>query len=161
MIHVVLYEPEIPANTGNIIRLCANTGAQLHLIKPLGFELDDKKLKRAGLDYHEWARMQIWDNIELCLEFLAAQGVDQNAVYPLTTKGTETPHTSDLNRPIALLMGPETRGLPEHVRLMFPQKHWIRLPMAANSRSLNLSNATAVIVYEAWRQQGFQQLAAE
>lgn len=161
MIHVVLYEPEIPANTGNIIRLCANTGAQLHLIKPLGFELDDKKLKRAGLDYHEWARMQIWDNIELCLEFLAAQGVDPDAVYPLTTKGTETPHTSDLNRPIALLMGPETRGLPEQVRLMFPQKHWIRLPMAANSRSLNLSNATAVIVYEAWRQQGFQQLAAD
>lgn len=161
MIHVVLYEPEIPANTGNIIRLCANTGAQLHLIKPLGFELDDKKLKRAGLDYHEWARMQIWDSIELCLEFLAAQGVDKDAVYPLTTKGTETPHTSDLNRPIALLMGPETRGLPEQVRLMFPQQHWIRLPMAPNSRSLNLSNATAVIVYEAWRQQGFQQLAAE
>ena len=161
MIHVVLYEPEIPANTGNIIRLCANTGAQLHLVKPLGFELDDKKLKRAGLDYHEWARMQIWDNIEQCLEFLATQGVDKDAIYPLTTKGAETPHTSDLNRPIALLMGPETRGLPEHVRLMFPQQHWIRLPMAANSRSLNLSNATAVIVYEAWRQQGFKQLAEE
>ena len=158
MIHVVLYEPEIPANTGNIIRLCANTGAQLHLIKPLGFELDDKKLKRAGLDYHEWARMQIWDSIELCLADLKAKGIGINDIFPLTTKGSATPHTVDLNRPVALLMGPETRGLPEQVRLMFPQEQWIRLPMAENSRSLNLSNATAVIVYEAWRQQGFKQL---
>lgn len=158
MIHVVLYEPEIPANTGNIIRLCANTGAQLHLIKPLGFELDDKKLKRAGLDYHEWARMQIWDSIELCLADLKAKGIGINDIFPLTTKGSATPHTVDLNRPVALLMGPETRGLPEQVRLMFPQEQWIRLPMAENSRSLNLSNATAVIVYEAWRQQGFQPL---
>ena len=157
MIHVVLYEPEIPANTGNIIRLCANTGAQLHLVKPLGFELDDKKLKCAGLDYLEWARMHIWDNIELCLADLKAKGIE--AVFPLTTKGKATPHTVDLNRPVALLMGPETRGLPEQVRLMFPQENWICLPMAENSRSLNLSNATAVIVYEAWRQQGFQPLA--
>ena len=155
MIHVVLYEPEIPANTGNIIRLCANTGAQLHLIKPLGFELDDKKLKRAGLDYHEWARMQIWDSIELCLADLKAKGIGINDIFPLTTKGSATPHTVDLNPPVALLIGPETRGLPEQVRLMFPQENWIRLPMAENSRSLNLSNATAVIVYEAWRQQGF------
>lgn len=159
MIHVVLYEPEIPANTGNIIRLCANTGAQLHLVKPLGFELDDKKLKRAGLDYHEWARMQIWETFDECFANLAEKGVDINAIYPLTTKGTETPHTSDLNRPVALLMGPETRGLPEQVRMLFPKEHWIRLPMAENSRSLNLSNATAVIVYEAWRQQGFKPLA--
>ncbi|MCK4102923.1 tRNA (cytidine(34)-2'-O)-methyltransferase [Acinetobacter radioresistens] len=158
MIHVVLFEPEIPANTGNIIRLCANTGAQLHLVKPLGFELDDKKLKRAGLDYHEWARMQIWENIEECLAHLQTNGIGIDAVYPLTTKGFETPHTADLNRPVALLMGPETRGLPEQVRLMFPEQHWIRLPMASESRSLNLSNATAVIVYEAWRQQGFQPL---
>lgn len=159
MIHVVLYEPEIPANTGNIIRLCANTGAQLHVIKPLGFELDDKKLKRAGLDYHEWARMQIWENLDACLAHLKMQGIDKDAIYPLTTKGVETPHTSNLNRPVALLMGPETRGLPEQVRTLFPEQHWIRLPMAATSRSLNLSNATAVIVYEAWRQQGFQTLA--
>ena len=158
MIHVVLYEPEIPANTGNIIRLCANTGAQLHLIKPLGFELDDKKLKRAGLDYHEWARMQIWDSIELCLADLKAKGIGINDIFPLTTKGSATPHTVNLNRPVALLMGPETRGLPEQVRLMFPQENWIRLPMAENSRSLNLSNATAVIVYEAWRQQDFKSL---
>ncbi|MEB3767601.1 tRNA (cytidine(34)-2'-O)-methyltransferase [Acinetobacter sp. MD2] len=156
MIHVVLFEPEIPANTGNIIRLCANTGAQLHLVKPLGFELDDKKLKRAGLDYHEYANMKIWDTIELCLEDLKAQGVYE--VFPLTTKGSATPHTVDLNRSVALLMGPETRGLPESVRLMFPESNWIRLPMTENSRSLNLSNATAVIVYEAWRQQGFKAL---
>lgn len=116
MIHVVLYEPEIPANTGNIIRLCANTGAQLHLVKPLGFELDDKKLKRAGLDYHEYANMQIWDNLEQCLADLVSKGIGTDAIYPLTTKGSQTPHTSDLNRPIALLMGPETRGLPEQVR---------------------------------------------
>ncbi|CAG69648.1 MULTISPECIES: tRNA (cytidine(34)-2'-O)-methyltransferase [Acinetobacter] len=159
MIHVVLFEPEIPANTGNIIRLCANTGAQLHLVKPLGFELDDKKLKRAGLDYHEYARMKIWDNIEQCLESLKSQGISESDIFPLTTKGSATPHTVDLNRPVALLMGPETRGLPESVRFMFPQKNWIRLPMAENSRSLNLSNATAVIVYEAWRQQGFQPLS--
>ncbi|WP_130803278.1 tRNA (cytidine(34)-2'-O)-methyltransferase [Acinetobacter ihumii] len=160
MIHVVLFEPEIPANTGNIIRLCANTGAQLHLVKPLGFELDDKKLKRAGLDYHEYARMKIWDNIEQCLESLKSQGITESEVFPLTTKGSATPHTVNLNRPVALLMGPETRGLPESVRLMFPQQNWIRLPMAENSRSLNLSNATAVIVYEAWRQQGFQALSS-
>lgn len=156
MIHVVLYEPEIPANTGNIIRLCANTGAQLHVIEPLGFELDDKKLKRAGLDYHEWARMRIWPCLADCLAYLQAQGVAH--VFPLTTKGSATPHTVDLNRPVALLMGPETRGLPESVRLQFPAEQWIRLPMAENSRSLNLSNATAVIVYEAWRQQGFKPL---
>ncbi|RKG31971.1 tRNA (cytidine(34)-2'-O)-methyltransferase [Acinetobacter guerrae] len=159
MIHVVLFEPEIPANTGNIIRLCANTGAQLHLVKPLGFELDDKKLKRAGLDYHEYARMKIWDNIEQCLEYLKSQNITETDIFPLTTKGSATPHTVDLNRPVALLMGPETRGLPEHVRFMFPQQNWIRLPMAENSRSLNLSNATAVIVYEAWRQQSFQPLS--
>lgn len=158
MIHVVLFEPEIPANTGNIIRLCANTGAQLHLIKPLGFELDDKKLKRAGLDYHEWARMQIWENIDACLENLKSQGIGIQDIFPLTTKGFSTPHTVNLNRPIALLMGPETRGLPEQVRLIFPQENWIKLPMAENSRSLNLSNATAVIVYEAWRQQEFKTL---
>ncbi|MFT4019949.1 MAG: tRNA (cytidine(34)-2'-O)-methyltransferase [Acinetobacter sp.] len=157
MIHVILYEPEIPSNTGNIIRLCANTGAQLHLIQPLGFELDDKKLKRAGLDYHEYARMKIWDHLDLCLQYLQTQSVE--FVFPLTTKGSATPHTVDLNRPVALLMGPETRGLPEYVRLLFPEEQWIRLPMAENSRSLNLSNATAVIVYEAWRQQGFKNLS--
>jgi tRNA (cytidine/uridine-2'-O-)-methyltransferase len=102
--------------------------------------------------------MQIWENFEACLENLKSQGIEKDAIYPLTTKGFETPHTSNLNRPVALLMGPETRGLPEHVRMMFPKEHWIRLPMAENSRSLNLSNATAVILYEAWRQQDFKAL---
>ena len=139
--------------------MCANTGAQLHLVKPLGFELDDKKLRRAGLDYHEWAHMKVWENFTECLAYLETQGIAHDAVYPLTTKGVETPHTSHLNRPVALLMGPETRGLPEAVRMMFPKEHWIRLPMAENSRSLNLSNATAVILYEAWRQQDFKTLA--
>lgn len=154
-IHVILYEPEIPSNTGNIIRLCANTGAKLHLIKPLGFELDDKKLKRAGLDYHEYAELKIWDNIQACLQYLEQFNISHNEVFPLTTKGYNTPYQLDLNKNIALLMGPETRGLPENVRLMFPEAHWIRLPMTEHSRSLNLSNATAVIVYEAWRQQDF------
>lgn len=154
-IHVILYEPEIPSNTGNIIRLCANTGAKLHLIQPLGFELDDKKLKRAGLDYHEYAELKIWDTMDDCLSHLKQIGIEKEQVFPLTTKGTTTPYQLDLNQPIALLMGPETRGLPEHIRLYFPEHHWIRLPMTEYSRSLNLSNATAVIVYEAWRQQGF------
>ena len=158
MIHVILFEPEIPSNTGNIIRLCANTGAQLHLIEPLGFALDDKKLKRAGLDYHEWARLKIWHNLDDCLNVLAEQGIAREAVFPLTTKGTNNPFTVNLNRPVALLMGPETRGLPEAVRLRFEHDNWLRLPMAEHSRSLNLSNATAVIVYEAWRQQGFRML---
>lgn len=160
MIHVILFEPEIPSNTGNIIRLCANTGAQLHLIEPLGFALDDKKLKRAGLDYHEWARLKIWQHLDECLNDLAEQGITREAVFPLTTKGTNHPFSVNLNRPVALLMGPETRGLPEAVRLRFAQDNWLRLPMAAHSRSLNLSNATAVIVYEAWRQQGFRRLDA-
>ncbi len=154
MIHVVLYEPEIPSNTGNIIRLCANTGAKLHLVEPLGFELDDKKLKRAGLDYHEWAELKVWPNLDVCLAYLAEIGIE--AVFPLTTKGEKSPFDSDLNRHVALLFGPESRGLPEAVRLMFPYAHWLRLPMQPESRSLNLSNATAVMIYEAWRQQGFK-----
>jgi tRNA (cytidine/uridine-2'-O-)-methyltransferase len=155
VIHVLLYEPEIPSNTGNIIRLCANTGAQLHLIKPLGFALEDKKLKRAGLDYHEWARMQIWEDLEACLEYLSGQGLSVQQVFPMTTKGKAAPFSVNLNQDVAFLMGPETRGLPAAVRQRFPEQNWICLPMTAHSRSLNLSNATAVIVYEAWRQQGF------
>lgn len=155
MIHVILYQPEIPANTGNIIRLCANTGAQLHLIEPLGFALEDRKLRRAGLDYHEWARLQLWQTLDDCLRYLEQQGIRQDAIFPMTTKGQSSPFQVDLNRPVALLLGPETRGLPEEVRQRFAQQNWLRLPMAVDSRSLNLSNATAIIVYEAWRQQGF------
>ncbi|ONG41959.1 tRNA (uridine(34)/cytosine(34)/5-carboxymethylaminomethyluridine(34)-2'-O)-methyltransferase TrmL [Alkanindiges hydrocarboniclasticus] len=155
MIHIVLFEPEIPSNTGNIIRLCANTGAKLHLVEPLGFELEDKKLKRAGLDYHEWAQLKIWPSLQPCLDELKALGVE--AIFPLTTKGQHSPFDSNLNRNVAFLFGPETRGLPEEVRMSFPFEHWLRLPMQPESRSLNLSNSVAVMIYEAWRQQGFQQ----
>ncbi len=153
MIHIILFEPEIPGNTGNIIRLCANIGAALHLIEPLGFEMEDRLLRRAGLDYHEWARVQRWSALSDCLEALKQQGV--TAVFPLTTKGHSLPFEQELNRPIALLFGPESRGLPQSVRELFPENHWLRLPMQADSRSLNLSNAVAVMAYEAWRQQGF------
>ena len=154
MIHIILHEPEIPGNTGNIIRLCANTGAHLHLIEPLGFELEDKQLRRAGLDYHEWARLKVWPNLETCLEHVRALGITN--IFPLTTKGTTSPFESDLNRPVAFLFGAETRGLPLEVREMFPADQWLRLPMQPDSRSLNLSNSAAVMVYEAWRQQGFR-----
>jgi tRNA (cytidine/uridine-2'-O-)-methyltransferase len=153
VIHVILFAPEIPGNTGNIIRLCANTGAHLHLIEPLGFTLEDKLLKRAGLDYHEWARMKIWPNLDDCLQSVRAAGV--RAIFPLTTKGTSMPFAQDLNRPVAFMFGPETQGLPLAVREQFPAEHWLRLPMQPESRSLNLSNSVAVMVYEAWRQQGF------
>lgn len=153
MIHIILHQPEIPGNTGNIIRLCANTGAHLHLIEPLGFQLEDKQLRRAGLDYHEWARLKVWATLGECLAHVRAQGVD--AIFPLTTKGTTSPFATDLNRPVAFLFGAETQGLPLSVREMFPAEHWLRLPMQPDSRSLNLSNSAAVMVYEAWRQQGF------
>ncbi len=153
MIHIILHEPEIPGNTGNIIRLCANTGAHLHLIEPLGFELEDKQLRRAGLDYHEWARLKVWANIDACLENIRAQGITD--IYPMTTKGTASPFEKDLNKPVVFLFGAETKGLPLEVREMFPADHWLRLPMQPDSRSLNLSNSAAVMVYEAWRQQGF------
>ncbi len=121
---MLFYTSQNPANTGNIIRLCANTGAQLHLVKPLGFELDDKKLRRAGLDYHEWAHMKVWENFEAVSCALSKRKVlSMDAIYPLTTKGFETPHTSNLNRPVALIEWcPETRGLPEDVRMMFPKE---------------------------------------
>lgn len=153
MIHVILFQPEIPANTGNIIRLCANTGAQLHLIEPLGFSLEDKMLRRAGLDYHEWAKMQVWSNLNDCLQQLREAGV--SAIFPLTTKGQSSPFVQQLNRPVAFLFGSETSGLPPAVRELFPISDWLRLPMQPESRSLNLSNSVAVTVYEAWRQQDF------
>lgn len=156
-IHIILYQPEIPNNTGSIIRLCANTGAQLHLVKPLGFELDDKKLRRAGLDYHEWAKMAVWDSLDDALAQLASQGVTQ--VLPMTTKAKYNFFEQDLSgangEGVAFLFGPESRGLPEEVRLQFPEKDWSRLPMQPDSRSLNLANSVSIAVYEAWRQQGF------
>ena len=150
MLHVVLFEPEIPPNTGNIIRLCANTGFKLHLVEPLGFEFDDKRLRRAGLDYHEFAAVNVHPDLESCI-----QAVQPRKVWALTTKGTRAHVDADFEPGDMLLFGPETRGLPEEVRAQFPHEQWLRMPMVADSRSLNLSNACAVIVYEAWRQCGF------
>ncbi|MGH1462777.1 MAG: tRNA (uridine(34)/cytosine(34)/5-carboxymethylaminomethyluridine(34)-2'-O)-methyltransferase TrmL [Neptuniibacter sp.] len=150
MLHVVLYEPEIPPNTGNIIRLCANTGFKLHLVEPLGFELDDKRLRRAGLDYHEFSSVRVHSDLETCLG-----EIKPRKVWALTTKGTRSYVAADFSMGDVLLLGPETRGLPVDVRETVPSEQWLRLPMCADSRSLNLSNACAIVVYEAWRQLGF------
>ena len=150
MFHIVLYEPEIPANTGNIIRLCANTGAQLHLIKPLGFELDDKKLRRAGLDYHEWVAMRVHDSLAAFLT-----EIQPPRVFALTTKGTRRVNDIEFQTGDALLFGPETRGLPVQVLNQLGQNQCLYLPMKPESRSLNLSNTVAIVLYEAWRQQSF------
>jgi len=150
MFHIVLFEPEIPPNTGNIIRLCANTGAQLHLVKPLGFTLEDKQLKRAGLDYHEFATLKVYENWTECKAALAGK-----RLFALTTKGS-TRHTEIAFQPEdVFVFGPETRGLPEEIRNEFAPEYRLRLPMLPDSRSLNLSNSAAVLVYEAWRQNGF------
>lgn len=150
MLHVVLYQPEIPGNTGNIIRLCANTGVRLHLIRPLGFDLDDSKLKRAGLDYHEWAEMQVHDSLA---DF--AQTVAPGRLFAFTTKGSRPYHDLAVEAGDAFLFGPETRGLPADLLSSLASEQKLRLPMRAESRSLNLSNSVAVVVYEAWRQMGF------
>lgn len=150
MLHIALYEPEIPPNTGNIIRLAANTGVQLHLIKPLGFELDDKRLQRAGLDYHEYADVQIYENFTA---FMLAHG--QRRIFAVTSKGKVAHHRPSYQQGDLFLFGPETRGLPESVRKQIGEQRCIRLPMLKDSRSLNLSNAVAVIVYEAWKQLDF------
>ncbi len=150
MLHVVLYQPEIPPNTGNIIRLCANTGTQLHLIRPLGFELDDRKLRRAGLDYREWAQLQVHDSLA------AFQStVNPARLLACSTRGRQTYAEVCYQSGDALLFGPETRGLPQAVLDSLPASQCVRIPMVVQSRSLNLSNAVAVMVYEAWRQQGF------
>lgn len=151
MFHIALFEPEIPPNTGNIIRLCANTGCQLHLIKPYGFDIDDKRLRRAGLDYHEFANVLEHDNIEAFFKNL-----DTNQrIFALTTKGDTNYAEVNYQSGDVFLFGPETRGLPEDIRLQLPQEQWLRIPMLKNSRSMNLSNSVSVMVYEAWRQQGF------
>lgn len=150
MLHVVLYQPEIPPNTGNIIRLCANTGFKLHLIEPLGFDFDDKKLRRAGLDYHEFAAVGLHPDLQSCLAEIAPGNV-----WALTTKGSNRPSDVNFQPGDVLLFGPETRGLPVEVRESLPVDNLLRLPMTEGSRSMNLSNACAVVVYEAWRQLGF------
>lgn len=150
MLDVVLYQPEIPPNTGNVIRLCANTGARLHLIKPLGFDLDDKKLRRAGLDYHEWADVRMHDDLDA---YLAAQ--QPNRLFAFSTKGRQSFGEVRYERNDALLFGPETRGLPDELLATLPAEHVLRIPMRVHSRSLNLSNTVAIAVFEAWRQWGY------
>ena len=150
MFTVVLYQPEIPPNTGNIIRLCANTGADLHLVKPLGFPLDSAKMKRAGLDYHEFARVSVHESYAECLTALAGR-----RIFALTTKGRTRPDQVFFKAGDVFLFGPETRGLPAEILDGLPPERKIRLPMKAGSRSMNLSNTVAVIVFEAWRQNGF------
>lgn len=151
MFDVVLYQPEIPPNTGNIIRLCANTGVRLHLVKPLGFSLDDKQMLRAGLDYHEFATVKVHEGWPACAEQFAAR-----RVFAVTTKGSIRYDRVGYASDDVFVFGPETRGLPPDVLKMFSENQCIRLPMVSGSRSLNLSNAVAVVVYEAWRQVGFQ-----
>ena len=150
MIHVILFEPEIPPNTGNVIRLCANTGAALHLVKPLGFRLDDKSLKRSGLDYHDLAEVKIHAGMEPCLEALG-----DARIMAVETGGRRCYADFEYRAGDALVFGPETRGLPPRVRERIGEDHSLRIPMRPGSRSLNLSNAVAIVVYEAWRQLGF------
>jgi len=150
MFNIVLFEPEIPPNTGNIIRLAANTGCALHLVEPLGFELDDKRLRRAGLDYHEFSTVKIHKNWQACLDELG-----QTRIFALTTKGHTNPSDVGFQQGDTLLFGPESRGLPVEIRESLPPEQRVRLPMLPESRSLNLSNATAIMVYEAWRQIGY------
>lgn len=147
MLNIVLFEPEIPPNTGNIIRLCANTGFRLHLIEPLGFAWDDKRLRRAGLDYHEFTEIQKHAGYEA---FLRAE--QPTRLFALTTKGTPAHSAVSYQAGDYLLFGPESRGLPAGILDALPPEHKIRIPMRAESRSMNLSNAVSVVVYEAWRQ---------
>lgn len=153
MINIALFEPEIPPNTGNIIRLCANVSAQLHLIEPLGFALDDKRMRRAGLDYHEFAQLQCHENYS---KFL--QTSSPGRLFACSTKGTQHYHEVSYQQNDTLLFGPETRGLPATILQSLPPQHIIRIPMQQHSRSLNLSNAVAIILYEALRQLNFTDL---
>lgn len=150
MFSLILYEPEIPPNTGNIIRLCANTGVTLHLVEPLGFELDEPRLKRAGLDYREFATVTTHASLPACLEAL-----DNPRLFAFSTRGSARHDSPEYRHGDALLFGPETRGLPQPVLDGLPPAQRLRLPMKENSRSLNLSNSAAVVVYEAWRQLDF------
>ena len=152
MFNIVLYQPEIPPNTGNIIRLCANTGCALHLITPLGFTLEDKQLRRAGLDYHEWADIKTYN----CINNLTNEVLRQDrSVYAISTKGNSPYHKANFKAGDYLVFGPETRGLPDEYLNQLDNSHILRLPMLKHSRSLNLSNAVAIVTYEALRQHQF------
>ena len=154
MFAIVLVQPEIPPNTGNVIRLCANTGAALHLVQPLGFPLDDAKMRRAGLDYHEYAKMAVHCDWAACRAALAATSTDR--WFAATTHTTQFASALAFEPGDVLVFGRETAGLPADVLEEFPAAQRIRVPMQPGSRSLNLSNAVAVVVYEAWRQQGYR-----
>ena len=147
--HILLYQPEIPPNTGNVIRLAANSGCTLHLIRPLGFELDDARMRRAGLDYREWVSVQVHDALEAALTAVPGR------VFAFTRKASQWHAAAEFSPDDGLLFGPETRGLPDEVLALFPARQQLRLPMRPGNRSLNLSNAVAVTVFEAWRQNGF------
>jgi tRNA (cytidine/uridine-2'-O-)-methyltransferase len=150
MFHVILYQPEIPPNTGNVIRMCANSGARLHLIAPLGFDIDEKAVRRAGMDYAELADVRVWQSLAECM-----QGIGSPRWFAVSTRGTtqyDSVHYADGD---AFVFGPETRGLPQTVLDDCPPQRRLRIPMRPGNRSLNLSNAAAVVVYEAWRQRGF------
>ncbi len=151
MFNIILYQPEIPQNTGNIIRLCANTGAQLHLVKPLGFILRDKQLLRSGLDYHEFASIKIHENWGACIH-----QINTKRLFAITTKGKTRYDTIEIQSDDTFLFGSETKGLPQDIMESVPDQMRLRVPMVQHSRSLNLSNTVAIITYEAWRQQGFQ-----
>jgi len=152
MLHIVLVHPEIPPNTGNVIRLAANTGCSLHLIEPLGFSMDDKHMRRAGLDYHEYASVQRHASWE---SFMSASSPPPERMFALTTRGTRSPYAVQFAIGDWLVFGSETAGLPPQVRACFAPNQCLKLPMQAGQRSLNLSNAVAVSVFEAWRQLGF------
>jgi len=149
MFEVILFQPEIPPNTGNVIRLCANSGCRLHLIEPLGFRMDDRELKRAGLDYHEYAAVQVHPNWAACRSILGGR------VFACSTRARQRYDDVRFRSGDAFVFGPETRGLPQHVLEEFSAEQQLRLPMQPGQRSLNLSNAVAVVVFEAWRQLGF------
>ncbi|MBH80716.1 MAG: tRNA (uridine(34)/cytosine(34)/5-carboxymethylaminomethyluridine(34)-2'-O)-methyltransferase TrmL [Gammaproteobacteria bacterium] len=151
-VDVVLYQPEIPPNTGNVIRICANTGANLHLVEPLGFELDNKRLRRAGLDYHEFADIHVHASYKALLNSLGSR-----RIYAFTTKASRSFSSTTFAKDDVLLFGPETRGLPANILAEFSRQNLLRIPMRKGSRSLNLSNAVAVAVFEAWRQLGYRQ----
>ncbi|WP_367381027.1 tRNA (cytidine(34)-2'-O)-methyltransferase [Stenotrophomonas cyclobalanopsidis] len=150
LFHVILYQPEIPPNTGNVIRLCANTGAQLHLVEPLGFALEDKQLKRAGLDYHEYSRLQVHPDLDTALSRIAPK-----RLFALSTRASVRYDSVGFEEGDAFLFGPESRGLPQELLDALPEGRRLRLPMRPDNRSLNLSNTVAVVMYEAWRQHGF------
>ena len=155
MFDVILYQPEIPPNTGNVIRLCANTGARLHLIAPLGFTLEDKQLRRAGLDYHEYASLRVHDSLDAALAAIAEAQSAAPRLFALSTRGRTRHDSPQYRAGDAFLFGPETRGLPQEVLDAVPEQQRLRLPMRPENRSLNLSNSVAVVVFEAWRQSGF------